>query len=131
MTGVDTNIIVRLLICDDKQQYLKAKTVFANEQIFIADTVILETEWVLRFSYKFTPDKIRHFFETLFGLPNVHLSNRKMIDKTLRLYATGLDFADAIHLAANHQQDTFFTFDKTLIRRSKDLTSCQVIEPCS
>jgi predicted nucleic-acid-binding protein len=32
---------------------LSREAAIKNKNIFIADTVILETEWVLRFAYKF------------------------------------------------------------------------------
>lgn len=129
MIGIDTNIIVRLLTRDDEQQFLKAKEIFSKEQIFIADTVILETEWVLRFAYGFKTGEIRMALTKLLGLPNVHVNAPETLSSVLRLYQKGLDFADAMHLVASLRHDTFLTFDKTFIRRSKDLTRCQVKEP--
>lgn len=129
MIGVDTNVIVRLLTGDDKTQLLKAEHVFSSEHIFIADTVLLETEWVLRFAYKFEADKIRLALTRLLGLANVHVNNPENIYKVLLFHEKGLDFADAMHLVTNMHHDTFFTFDKTFIRRAKDLTDCRVREP--
>ncbi|RUM91407.1 MAG: PIN domain nuclease, partial [Thermodesulfatator sp.] len=43
MTGVDTNIIIRLLTQDDPGQAYRARKVFADKEIFMADTVLLET----------------------------------------------------------------------------------------
>ena len=48
MASIDTNVLVRFLTSDDPGQYAKARTLFEREAIFISDTVILETEWVLR-----------------------------------------------------------------------------------
>ena len=129
MIGVDTNIIIRLLTRDDEEQFLKAKKVFAVEQIFIADTVLLEIEWVLRFAYTFKPDAIREGITKLLGLENVHVNNPANLYRVLQLYKTGLDFADAMHLVASLRYDTFLTFDKTFSHRAKGLTSCQVREP--
>lgn len=70
--AVDTNIVVRLLTQDDKVQYQQSLGIFRNHDVFIPDTVILETEWVLRFAYKFKPEDICQAFRNLFGLPNVH-----------------------------------------------------------
>ncbi len=50
MISVDTNIIVRLLTKDDVEQFQQSLKLFQEEDIFICDTVILETEWVLRFA---------------------------------------------------------------------------------
>lgn len=129
MIGVDTNIIVRLLTGDDETQFQKARHIFSTEQLFIADTVLLETEWVLRFAYKFKPDEIRQALTKLLGLANVHVNNPENLYKVLRLYDKGLDFADAMHLVANNRYDTFLTFDKAFLRRAKGLTECLVKEP--
>ncbi len=43
MIAVDTNIVIRLLTQDDKQQHEKSLKLF-QQDIFIPDTVILETE---------------------------------------------------------------------------------------
>ncbi len=44
MIAIDTNIIVRFLTRDDEQQYKKSFAIFKTKEIFIPDTVILETE---------------------------------------------------------------------------------------
>ncbi|WP_423809252.1 PIN domain-containing protein [Planktothrix agardhii] len=49
--AIDTNIIVRFITRDDELQYQQSLELFKNKNIFIPDTVILETEWVLRFAY--------------------------------------------------------------------------------
>ncbi len=129
VTGIDTNIIVRLLTGDDKQQFQQAKKIFSDHQVFIADTVILETEWVLRFAYNFDANAIDTALLKLLGLPNVHVSSPARLAKVLQLHNVGLDFADAMHLMANQSQDTFLTFDKAFIRRAKNMTVCTVKEP--
>ena len=50
MIAIDTNVIVRLITRDNEEQYQKSFKIFHDKNIFIADTVILETEWVLRFA---------------------------------------------------------------------------------
>jgi predicted nucleic-acid-binding protein len=44
MIAVDTNIIVRFLTQDDELQFQKSREIFQTQDIFITDTVILETE---------------------------------------------------------------------------------------
>ncbi len=39
MISVDTNIIVRFLVQDDKQQYKKAFAIFNSYEIYISDTL--------------------------------------------------------------------------------------------
>ncbi|BAU11246.1 hypothetical protein LEP3755_17390 [Leptolyngbya sp. NIES-3755] len=99
MIAVDTNIIIRLLTRDDEQQYQRSLTLFEQLDIFISDTVILETEWVLRFTYCFTTSDICEALRTLLGLPNVQITNANLIAQVLQWHEQGLDFADAFHLA--------------------------------
>ncbi len=129
MISVDTNIIVRLLTRDDEIQFSQAEKIFSGEQIFIADTVILETEWVLRFAYQFKADEISQAFTRLLGLANVHINNPEKLHRVLELYDKGLDFADAMHLAASLIHEAFFTFDKAFVHRAEGLTDCLVRMP--
>ncbi len=127
--GIDTNIIIRILTNDDKKQAEKSRQLIAMNQIFISNTVILETEWVLRYSYKLPQADICKSFIKLFGLPNIHLENRATINKAIQWCIAGLDFADALHLASTKNLDKFYTFDQKLLARSKSLDSIQVLKP--
>jgi predicted nucleic-acid-binding protein len=127
--AIDTNVIVRLLTKDDKNQYDKSYNLLQNEDVFITDTVILETEWVLRFAYDFPFSEICHAFRQLFGLKNVTLTNAQLVAQVIDWYESGLDFADAFHLANTQNVDAFKTFDEKFIKRSKGLTNCVVEKP--
>lgn len=129
MTSVDTNILVRLLTGDDPAQYQKAREIFASHEVFIPDTVILETEWVLRFAYQFTPAAINTAFNKLLGLTNVHLSRPDLMAKAMEWHRKGLDFADALHLATSQGQSLFVTFDAKLVKKAKGLSGCRVELP--
>ncbi|MCC7135451.1 MAG: hypothetical protein IT528_03490 [Nitrosomonas sp.] len=73
MIAIDTDVVVRLLTRDDAAQYEKAYQLFEKQNVFIGDTVILETEWVLRFAYEYSPTSVVRAFSGLFGLANVHI----------------------------------------------------------
>jgi len=127
--GVDTNLIVRLLTRDDEHQFCQAEKIFKQEQIFIADTVILETEWVLRYAYGFKAKEIGQAFTMLLGLVNVHVNNAGKLHQVISLHSQGVDFADAMHLSASLSCSAFLTFDKAFILRAKDLADCPVHLP--
>ncbi|MCH7731601.1 MAG: type II toxin-antitoxin system VapC family toxin [Candidatus Marinimicrobia bacterium] len=129
MVSIDTNIIVRFLTHDDKIQFKKAYSIFSKHNIFIPDTVILETEWVLRYAYQFQPVTICNAFIKLFGLKNVHLSNPNLIAKVIDWYKKGLDFSDAFHLANSQQCQQLFTFDTKFIKAARVLSKCTVKKP--
>ena len=126
MIAIDTNIIVRFLTQDDELQFQKSREIFQTQDIFIADTVILETEWVLRFAYKFQPHEICTALKNLFGLPNIYLTNSSLIDQVIQWHENGLDFADAFHLIQSQKCCKFYTFDEKFVKRTKGLTQCEV-----
>ena len=129
MVAIDTNIIVRLLTRDDEAQFLKAAALFGKHDIFIPETVILETEWVLRYAYKFEPDAICDAFIKILGLPNVKTSRQGILAQAITLTRQGLDFADALHLASSQECTQFATFNTALIKQANGLTKCRVQEP--
>lgn len=129
MIAIDTNVVVRFLTQDDNAQYKKAFRLFNKEDLFIADTVILETEWVLRFAYNFAPAEIVEAFRKLFGLTNVHVENGLRMAKVIGWHEQGLDFADSFHLANSEQFSDLVTFDEKFIKQAKDKSSCRVRNP--
>ena len=129
MISVDTNIIIRLLTRDDETQFRKVYRLFEAEDIFIPDTVIMESEWVLRFAYEFDPGQVSDALTRLFGLPNVHLSSPQRIAQAIEWHRRGLDFANALHLSHSQEQHRLVTFDKKFIAQAKGCCNCSVIEP--
>lgn len=119
MIAVDTNIIVRLLTQDNEVQFKVAHKLFQKEAIFIADSVILETERVLRFAYDFDAQKICSVFKKLFGLKNVKLGNPLLVAQAIDWCEAGLEFADAFHLAFSQHSNTMKPLIKSFSRAQK------------
>ena len=99
MLAIDTNIIVRLLTGDDPEQAAKARGIIAENDVFVATTVLLETEWVLRGAYGLEKSDIVAALRAFAGLAAVRLEDPARAEAALTLTAGGLDFADALHLA--------------------------------
>ena len=118
MIGVDTNVLVRLLTGDDPDQAGRAANLFARENIFIPKTVLLETEWVLRYSYELPPRVVLAAFRNVLGLPQVVVEDSGALVEALARYEDGMDFADALHLASARKADGFATFDTRLKKRA-------------
>jgi len=122
MIAIDTNILVRLFTNDDKTQARYAEKLIENNVIFVSKSVLLETEWVLRYTYELGSDVIYKAFENLLGLPHLTLEDPACIIKIMQWYKQGLDFADAMHLASSSQvTDKFATLDKAFIKRAKKI----------
>ena len=119
MIAVDTNVVVRLLTEDDKQQTEVAKSLFASGPIWISKTVLLESGWVLKFDYGFTEAAIREALTELLGLRHVFTEDKPGMVAALSMTARGVGFADAMHLSSAPAGVTFVSFDRTFIRRAK------------
>ncbi len=91
MLMVDTNVIVRIVTNDDPEQAQRAVALFERERIFIAKAVLLEVEWVLRFSYHLPRGIIAPTLHKVVGLQQVKVDNPAEIHCARRVRArTGL-----------------------------------------
>ena len=119
MTVVDTNVLVRLLTGDEVRQAAAARSLFAKEPIWIAKTVLLETDWVLRSLYGFEENEVREAFVRLLGLDNVHAEDEASVAVALTLAEHGVEFADALHLSSRPAGAAFVSFDRSLVQRAR------------
>ena len=129
MVAVDTNILVRFLVKDDPEQFQRAEQLLQDHEIYIPDTVLLETEWVLRFAYNLSPDAILQGFLLLLGMENVNVRDAFAVKQALDWFAQKMDFADAWHLALSQSCPRFATFDDKLVKRAKGKGDCKAFEP--
>jgi predicted nucleic acid-binding protein len=129
VVAIDTNVLVRLLTGDNPAQYKASHKLFSSEKVFIPDTVILETEGVLRAAYELEPATICEAFRRTFGLENVTLSNAPRVAQAIAWHESGLDFADAFHLALSQNQEALKTFDGDFVKRARTLSECRVEKP--
>jgi predicted nucleic-acid-binding protein len=118
MTAVDTNVVVRLLTEDDPTQTAAARSLFAAGPIWIAKTVLLETDWELRTLYGFDKSAIREAFTKLLGLENVHTEDKPSMVAALALTLHGVELADAMHLSSRPPGAVFVSFDRSFVRRA-------------
>ncbi|MGA9796512.1 MAG: type II toxin-antitoxin system VapC family toxin [Rhizomicrobium sp.] len=129
MLAVDTNVLVRFITADDARQAARARALIASNDVFIATTVLLETEWVLRSAYAFTAPDVVGAFAKLAGLPRVKLENPEAAAQALEWTRAGMDFADALHLAAARDCEAFISFDGNLARKAKAIAKMPVRQP--
>ncbi len=130
--AVDTNLLVRLLVADDPDQTERARRLFATSRIFVPITVLLECWWVLEAVYRVPPGRIAEAFRRLLGLADVTVEQERRVVFAIEAEAAGLDFADALHLAATPEGGSFATFDRTLLRRTPRIADApHVFEPAA
>jgi predicted nucleic-acid-binding protein len=119
MIAVDTNVLVRLLTCDDPKQAMAARAVILRDSVWVAKTVILETAWVLGSIYAFDEAAVVDALTKFLGLDNVQAEDEPAVAAALALTAHGIEFADALHLTSRPPGASFVTFDKAFVRCAK------------
>ena len=129
MYGVDANIIVRYLTADDPVQAAKARAIIGQKPVFVPRIVLLEVEWVLRGVYDLPPEQIVPALRALAGLPGVSIEDAVLVAKAMDWAEAGMDFADAIHLAAVAECEGFLSFDKRFARSGTRLSGIPIRTP--
>ncbi|WP_454887259.1 type II toxin-antitoxin system VapC family toxin [Sphingomonas oryzagri] len=129
MRAIDTNVVVRFLTGDERQQAKAARAAIEGGDIFVATTVILESEWVLRSAYGFEPARIAEGLRGLGGLPGVTVEEPLALAQALDWMEAGMDFADALHLARAGDCDAFLSFDRKLARTARGRAAIPVVAP--
>jgi predicted nucleic-acid-binding protein len=97
--------------------------VLAAGDVFIPKTVILELEWVLRYVADRPESKVIECLAHLIALPGITVEDRDEIEAALVSHCrNGIDFADALHLAASRACSDLLTFDgRGYARRARKL----------
>lgn len=116
MLAVDTNVLVRYFTADESGQSARAQALIDGHDIYVGVTVLLETEWVLRRSYRYSTSKVVEAFRVLGGTPNVFLEDPGAVAQALDWMEAGVDFADALHVLRAQNCEAFITFDRDLVR---------------
>jgi predicted nucleic-acid-binding protein len=118
MIAADTNVLVRMATNDTAQEAAAVHRAITGHSVFVAKTVLLETDWVLRSMYAFSGKEVLAFITFITNDPIFVFEDERQVQDALQGTRDGLEFADALHLAAAEGK-TFYTLDKTLHRRAK------------
>jgi predicted nucleic-acid-binding protein len=130
MRAVDTNLIVRLFAQDDAEHVGAARRALADDAVFIAKSVIVEFEWVMRGAYGQSRAAIASAIRAVLATENVEVEDAGAVARAVDWFDQGMDLADAVHLASSGHADWFVTLDRALRRRATKLqTRPVVIEP--
>jgi predicted nucleic-acid-binding protein len=127
--AIDTNVVVRFLTNDDPRQSPKARELVRAGDLYVSTTVLLEAEWVLRSAYEYDAATIARAFTDFAGLPGITVEDPDLLSLALALTVSGLDFADALHLARAEGCEAFVTFDRKLIRAAKGVSPVEAKVP--
>ena len=81
----------------------------------------METEWVLRSVHKFPPLEVVASLRAFAGLPGVIVENPPLLAAALDWAASGMDLADAFHLASAGDCEALLTFDRRFANKAKKI----------
>jgi predicted nucleic-acid-binding protein len=129
MLAIDTNLIIRYLVDDDRGQAARARKLIDNNDVFVCTTVMLETEWVLRSVYRYSPTRCAKALTDFAGLPRVTLEDTAAVAKALGWMRQRMDFADGLHLAKAEGCEAFISFDQDFARAANALGGIKVRGP--
>ncbi len=120
MIAVDTNVLIRFFIHDDKRQSKLVTKLFSvqesnEEKIFISNIVLVELVWVLKKGYEIPKKEIIKTLQLLILNKIFMLEDRQIIKQTVKKYEQKSgDFADYLigETGFKYHANTTFTFDK-------------------
>jgi len=123
MIGIDTNVLVRILVEDAKaMKQCKVARDFVSKQdkLFICTTVLVETVWVLQRAYAVDKQQILAILQQFLLQNSLVFEDVQLIEKAIDIYQTGkFGFSDALILASNSINNChLYTFDKKLGKHS-------------
>jgi predicted nucleic-acid-binding protein len=123
VVAFDTNVVVRLLVRDDAAQAKKAEQTFLRhargDGVFLPLVVVVETAWVLAYTYELSRKAIHEHLLSLIRTRGVVVDEADLVQEALDAYAKGgADFADYVILAATRRAGcrTLLTFDRRLAK---------------
>jgi predicted nucleic-acid-binding protein len=117
----DTNVVVRLCVRDDEEQYGRAELVFrratSGAGAWLSSVVLVEVAWVLRVAYKFDRATIAATLRRLLATDGVHVEDNATVRSALGAFEAGTaDFADYFILESARRDGALplHTFDERL-----------------
>ncbi len=120
MNAVDTNILVRFLVGDDKKQAQIVYKLFKNaetknEELFVPLVVVLELIWVLESAYSIKRDEIINAIADLLTMPILSFEHGEALQRfIIAAPKSNYDLSNLLiaHSAKNSGCKASYTFDK-------------------
>ncbi len=120
MRAVDTNVVVRLIIRDDRAQVAAAEAYIAKGGAWVSHLVLVEVAWVLGSTYQLDRRQIARAMELLLEQEHLAVDAPEIVAAAVGLYrqSGGPDFADCLIVEAARRAGYLpvGTFDRKLAR---------------
>lgn len=131
MIGIDTNILLRILLNDDPAQMQDIEQLLAahaeeEDAVHISDIALVEAVWTLSTSYAQKPAALLAVLRALLAEPAYHFDDRATLQKAVLSFATSkAGFADC--LMAHRNQAAGCTATATFDRKMRGLGDVTVL----
>ena len=124
MIAIDTNVLLRYLLQDEKAQSAKVNKLFSLEtEILITDVVLVETIWTLKGKrYKASKENLLQVIDQLFKEPNIIFEDGQTI---WRAYNA---FRNAEIITKNHKKQAVDFPNLLILEKVKQVASKKDIE---
>ena len=124
MIALDTNVLVRFLVVDDKAQSTKAarlvdRAAAANEILFVSDVVICDTVRVLISAYQVPRAEVANLLGQLFKAAHLAFRDVDGLERARQAFVRGRgDFADYLIREQGRAAgcERVATFDRALLK---------------
>ena len=123
MIALDTNVLVRYLVCDDRQQAEAARTLLesltAERPGFVCREVTVELVWVLERAYGFNRHQVADIVEELLSTDSLVFEAQDDVARAALRYQNGsAGFSDLMISGAARRSGAhpLYTFDKKAAR---------------
>ena len=122
MKALDTNVLVRFLVADDKAQAGRVRDAFeqaerTGDRFMVTSPVVLEMIWVLSAGYDFSREEVTRALELLSQMPILEFQDYDRILDLIRLAKTSkANLPDVLIGLIGRASgcETTLTFDKRL-----------------
>jgi predicted nucleic-acid-binding protein len=109
MLGIDTNVVIRLIVSDDVDQTRRARRLVEealsrDDIVLVSLLVVLESEWVLRSRYGFNRQAVLAIFRALLESRELSFEDEPALEEALfRWKDSACEFPDCLITAHNRQ----------------------------
>jgi predicted nucleic-acid-binding protein len=124
MLGIDTNVLVRYLVGDDRSEYERARRLIHHEEnigepVLVSLLVLLEMEWVLRSRYGLAKPEIVTALSSLLQTAEVVFEDEPSVEHAIYMWKDShAEFADCLINARNRRLGcrATATFDRNALK---------------
>lgn len=123
MIGLDTNVLVRYIVRDHKEQSEAATRLIeskctAEHPGLVSAIVLCELAWVLTQGYGYHRDMVSRVIRRILSVQELQVENAELAWRAVRLFEQGrADFADYLIGVSNRDgnAEVTYTFDKRAV----------------